>query len=390
MQIVKITPTIKNYTWGSRDVLPSMFHFKADGKSYAEAWFGLHEAGESKLEDGSSLREYLEASPESLYGKRYKEYLECFPLMLKVLAVNTPLSLHVHPNSIQAQQGWAGEAYIRNRGQDPALLNFKDTNCKNELFYALTPSTLMCGFRDFNAITSHFSRLLPASFGTIFGGSKSTRGILKTLFTLTEARVKEIVDEYLANLQESGEEITKDGLYYTERGISEKIFSTFGYEPSVLVPYMMNVIHMRIGEAIYIRSGILHTYVHGTGIEVENSSDNEIRLGLSDKHRDVQAALNLVDYDSNLNTKLNVYTDSFLRQRADGDSYSLAILRSGSYDIRESCPSFALCTEGMARVGTSTDHIILKEGECCFIPSCDEVYHVRVRGKVFQALFSKE
>ena len=190
----------------------------------------------------------------------------------------------------------------------------------------------------------------------------------------------------MKGLEESGEELTRGGVYYTERGISVKVHDLFGNDPSVVVPYLMNVISLRIGEVLYIRSGMLHSYIHGTGIEIEDSSDNEVRIGMSSKHKDVTDALNLIDYDSSFTGKIPFVPDQFLRQIAHGSGWALAVLPSGSYDIRESLPSIAICTEGQARVGTSSDHIMLKEGECCFIPSCDEEYHIRVSGKVFQAL----
>ena len=382
MQIVKIKGSIKNYWWGSRDVLPSLFHYTADGQPQAEAWFGVHPEGQATLEDGTLLKDYLDSSPQLLAGLGRDEH---FPLMMKVLAVNNPLSLHVHPDRIQAQRGWREEELKRRKGFVQEL-NYKDENCKNELFYALTPSTLLVGFRDAESASFHLKRLCPVSFEKHFASSRTVRGLFKTLFTLPQSELDCVIAEYMKGLEESGEELTRGGVYYTERGISVKVHDLFGNDPSVVVPYLMNVISLRIGEVLYIRSGMLHSYIHGTGIEIEDSSDNEVRIGMSSKHKDVTDALNLIDYDSSFTGKIPLVPDQFLRQIAHGSGWALAVLPSGSYDIRESLPSIAICMEGQARVGTSSDHIMLKEGECCFIPSCDEEYHIRVSGKVFQAL----
>lgn len=382
MQIVKIKGSIKNYWWGSRDVLPSLFHYTADGQPQAEAWFGVHPDGQATLEDGTLLKDYLDSSPQLLAGLGRDEH---FPLMMKVLAVNNPLSLHVHPDRIQAQRGWREEELKRRKGFVQEL-NYKDENCKNELFYALTSSTLLVGFRDAESASFHLKRLCPVSFEKHFASSRTVRGLFKTLFSLPQSELDCVIAEYMKGLEKSGEELTRGGVYYTERGISMKVHDLFGNDPSVVVPYLMNVISLRIGEVLYIRSGMLHSYIHGTGIEIEDSSDNEVRIGMSSKHKDVTDALNLIDYDSSFTGKIPLVPDQFLRQIAHGSGWALAVLPSGSYDIRESLPSIAICTEGQARVGTSSDHIMLKEGECCFIPSCDEEYHIRVSGKVFQAL----
>lgn len=390
MQIVKIKGCVKNYDWGSRDILPSMFHYQPDGTSQAEMWFGVHPSGPSRLEDGTLLSDYLNTDPERFFGPRHKEYQERFPLMMKVLAVNNPLSLHVHPDAVQALRGWQDEELMRSRPENAGQLNFRDTNQKCELFYALTPSTLLCGFRDFESASHHLRRLLPLCYDEYFAKNRTLRGLVKTLYSLDEGCLKRAVDEFLMQLDEAEEESRRGGLYLTERGISEKSFSLFGYDAGVIMPYLMNVVPVRPGEAIYIQSGVLHSYAHGTGIEIEDSSDNEIRLSLSRKHKDIQGALNLIDFDSSFSGKVCLKPDSVLRSVASTPTFALAVLSSGSYDIREKTPCFSLCLEGLARVGTPDDHIMLREGECCFIPSCDEEYHVRVSGKVYQALFSAD
>ena len=98
MQSVRISGCIKSYAWGSRDILPALFHYASDGNPQAEAWFGVHPDGPSRLEDGRTLSQYITDSGD---GKA-----DAFPLMMKVLAINSPLSLHVHPDSIQAGIGW--------------------------------------------------------------------------------------------------------------------------------------------------------------------------------------------------------------------------------------------------------------------------------------------
>lgn len=381
MQIVKIKGCIKSYAWGSRDILPSLFHYKSDGSPQAEAWFGIHPDGCSRLENGQALDAWLEEDPLARCGNMEARV----PIMMKFLAVNTPLSLHVHPNRTQAILGWQNEEVLRRLGRNEET-DYRDQNAKSELFCASTPSTLLCGFRDHESASWHLKRLLGPLYDELFAHSRTVRGLVKTLFSLEGEKLKAVVDACLRSMDEAGEELSRGGVYLTERGISEKIFSIFGHEPSVVMPYLMNVIHMRIGEAIYIRSGVLHTYVHGSGIEIEDCSDNECRIGMSEKHVNVASALNLIDFDAHFNGKLELYTDPFLRLVADGPDWSLAIMKSGSYDIKETHASFILCTEGQARVGTRDGHVTLKEGECAFIPSCDDEYHVRVGGRVCQAI----
>ena len=239
--------------------------------------------------------------------------------------------------------------------------------------------------------TTEFARIVEESPEPVIVTRNGREAFAAMSIELLDAmRMERARAELYRLLDEAEEESRRGGLYLTERGISEKSFSLFGYDAGVIMPYLMNVVPVRPGEAIYIQSGVLHSYAHGTGIGIEDSSDNEIRLSLSRKHKDIQGALNLIDFDSSFSGKVCLKPDSVLRSVASTPTFALAVLSSGSYDIREKTPCFSLCLEGLARVGTPDDHIMLREGECCFIPSCDEEYHVRVSGKVYQALFSAD
>jgi mannose-6-phosphate isomerase len=49
------------------------------------------------------------------------------------------------------------------------------------------------------------------------------------------------------------------------------------------------------GEAVFLPAGGLHSYLHGTGIELLANSDNVVRAGLTPKHIDVPELLKLTD-----------------------------------------------------------------------------------------------
>jgi mannose-6-phosphate isomerase len=51
------------------------------------------------------------------------------------------------------------------------------------------------------------------------------------------------------------------------------------------------------GDALFLAPGVLHAYLHGAGVEVQASSDNVVRGGLTPKHVDVSALLDVVVYD---------------------------------------------------------------------------------------------
>ena len=62
-------------------------------------------------------------------------------------------------------------------------------------------------------------------------------------------------------------------------------------DPSILAALLMNRVHLRPGESLFLGAGTMHAYLHGTGIEIMASSDNVLRGGLTSKHIDVPALL---------------------------------------------------------------------------------------------------
>ena len=52
---------------------------------------------------------------------------------------------------------------------------------------------------------------------------------------------------------------------------------------------------LRPGQAVFLPAGGLHSYLHGTGVELLANSDNVVRAGLTGKHIDVPELLRLTD-----------------------------------------------------------------------------------------------
>ena len=116
MDIRKIKGTVKDYAWGNDDFIPSL------------------------------VGGYTGEPHASILGERdYERFHGQLPLLFKVLAIASPLSLQCHPDKIQAEDGWRREEEKRKRGEE---VNYQDDNQKAEVIAALSPITAMCGFRD--------------------------------------------------------------------------------------------------------------------------------------------------------------------------------------------------------------------------------------------------
>jgi mannose-6-phosphate isomerase class I len=61
--------------------------------------------------------------------------------------------------------------------------------------------------------------------------------------------------------------------------------------------FLLNLVHLQPGEAIYLPAGILHAYLEGSGIEIMASSNNVLRGGLTSKHVDVPELLTTLRFE---------------------------------------------------------------------------------------------
>ena len=67
--------------------------------------------------------------------------------MFKLLCVAKPLSIQVHPNAQQAEEGFQREQHM-----EPSLRSYKDPLAKPELLLAYSDMLVLSGFMDLNAI----------------------------------------------------------------------------------------------------------------------------------------------------------------------------------------------------------------------------------------------
>ena len=112
MDVVKITAQMKSYPWGGFSFIQDLVQQpKKKGEAIGELWMGVHPNGPSRVpsSDNQLLSEFL------LHNKNFLGTHEAFPFLLKVMAIETPLSIQCHPNVEQARQGYAQEAEKRKK-----------------------------------------------------------------------------------------------------------------------------------------------------------------------------------------------------------------------------------------------------------------------------------
>ena len=252
----------------------------------AEVWVGAHPAAPSRATvDGaeSPLNELIVENPSRFL--RPDRTSDWFPFLFKILAIDAPLSIQVHPTPEQAIAGFEDEQ-ARGIAIDAPFRNYKDRYSKPETVIALSPMRVLTGVRPVEQL-----KTLATAFGATWLEERaelSPKQLLTEIIRLPQetasAAVQHLVDTAPGLLGASNEVIADaaelvrivDGKYSGDRGL--------------LVAFVMNLMHLAPGESAFTPDGQVHAYVSGTAIELMNPSDNVMRAGLTAKHIDTEGA----------------------------------------------------------------------------------------------------
>ncbi|MFW6188216.1 MAG: type I phosphomannose isomerase catalytic subunit, partial [Actinomycetota bacterium] len=158
VEILRMRNPVQHYAWGSREVLARLQGRPVPSpEPEAELWVGAHPAAPSSvLRDGRELpldrllREDHEG-PGPAGGPP-------LPFLLKILAIDAPLSIQVHPSPEQAEAGFAREERAGIAPDDPRR-NYKDRSAKPETVVALTDVELLTGVQPADRLRATAARL---------------------------------------------------------------------------------------------------------------------------------------------------------------------------------------------------------------------------------------
>ncbi|MFF0309961.1 mannose-6-phosphate isomerase, class I [Streptosporangium sp. NPDC004379] len=264
---------VKDYAWGSRTDIAALTGrpVPAPGPE-AEMWLGAHPAGPSRLDgDGRSLAELAAADPAGVLGAATADrYGGRLPYLMKLIAVDRPLSLQVHPTAEQAAHGHARGVY-------------GDPWPKPELVCAITPFTALAGFRDGGQAAMLVGRL----------GVRELREVTELL------AAGSLLDALAALLErrEAAERIAwaASAVHHPDYALVARLARLYPGDPACLAPLLLRRHELAPGQALFLGAGVLHCYLRGFGVEIMGASDNVMRAGLTPKPLNVPELLRVTD-----------------------------------------------------------------------------------------------
>jgi mannose-6-phosphate isomerase len=368
-----LTNTVRHYPWGSRTVIPELLGEPAPADlPYAELWMGAHPDAPSVLADGTPLDKAIEQRPEALLGDAVRErFGERLPFLMKVLAAEQPLSLQAHPTNEQAQAGFAAEEAAGVRRDEPTR-TFKDPFHKPELLLALTTFEALCGFRPVEESLHCLAKLqVPELKPTIAALARGgLRAAIPQLLALPGARRTELVTAVAEAA--GGFVAAHDPEFINTYRWAATLAQTYPGDPGVVISLMCNHLKLAPGEAVFLPAGNLHAYLCGAGVEVMASSDNVLRGGLTGKHVDLAALIEVLDFkDGRVPVLHPVLGPGGLRYPVPVADFDLTRcqLDGQSGSLTTPGPQLFLCTEGRAVLTSRDAEIVVEKGGSAFVPA---------------------
>jgi mannose-6-phosphate isomerase len=368
-----LSNTVRHYPWGSHTVIPELLGEPSPAEEpYAELWMGAHQDAPSVLSSGTPLDKAIEEQPDLMLGAQVRERFGVrLPFLLKVLAADQSLSLQAHPSNEQAEAGFAAEEAAGVPRDDPTR-TFKDPHHKPELLVALTPVEALCGFRPVEESLHCLAKLqVPELKPTI---AALARGGLRAVIPQLIALAPETRSVLVTAVADSASRFVAahDPEFINTYRWAASLAETYPGDPGVVISLMCNHLTLSPGEGVFLPAGNLHAYLSGAGVEVMAASDNVLRGGLTTKHVDLAALIEVLDFtDGRVPVLHPVLGPGGLRYPVPVEDFDLTRVQlsrqSGS--LMTDGPQVLLCTEGSAVLSSPEAGVTLRQGESAFVPA---------------------
>jgi mannose-6-phosphate isomerase len=390
MRLLDVTP--RSYAWGSTTDIPQLLGVAPTGEPQAELWLGCHPADPARVPGGGTLLECIDTDPQSELGPAViREYGPRLPFLLKVLAAGAPLSLQAHPSSAQARAGYEEEER-RGVPLDAPERRYKDPYAKPELLCALTTFEVLAGFRP----PADTVRLLEAldvpelkPFVETLRAADGPRETFTALLTLPDDARRELVHAVVTACT-----ALSGGTRGAEPPVREfttvvELAAAYPEDIGVVASLLLHRLTLQPGEAIYLPTGNLHSYLRGMGVEIMGNSDNVLRGGLTAKHVDVPELLRVLDFSA---APLPVVVP----ERHGGEEvyptpareFRLSRLRvpaSPPTVLGNGLPQVLLCASGEVILHAGDEELLLQQGRAAFVAAQEPPVRVTGHGQVFRA-----
>lgn len=367
--VIALTPALQRFDWGSSQGIPDLLGFAPDGGPYAEAWWGAHPFAPSTTAHGS-LDALIAAAPVATLGEAVAREYGRLPYLLKVLSIARPLSIQVHPVLESARAGFAAEE----EGGVPIThpqRTYKDASHKPEMLVAISPMTVLSGFRPEAELMSDLELM----------GGDDVAGLRRSLATGgTAAYVTDVLTrEHADAIDRLAAGDAGDSASAT---VARETLTHYEGDAGALVALAMNAVDLAPGEALFTPSGTVHCYIRGDGVEIMANSDNVVRAGLTHKQVNADLLRELAVLVPAAPVVPSAAASGATTTFSPGvDEFELSVVRGGTVTVNEG-PRIVLSLAGRARLTAAADSAELSHGAAVFIAAHEGPVTIDAEGVV--------
>lgn len=341
---------LKHYDWGVPGALSRALGREPSGSPEAEIWWGDHPLAECAISTPSGF--------EDLPSWLEKTGI-AFPLLVKLLAAQKPLSIQVHPSKTQAEIGFGLED-AAGIPLDAPERTYKDRSAKPELVIALSEEFVgLSGFANGAAVRERLARWLGA------GAPQSLAELMESVADDPREAARRIVENesshngVVLELERWLATVTPshlDSATAAEVQLLQQVSSAHPGDAGILFVLLMHHVHLKRGEALFVADGEVHAYIKGFGLEVMLPSDNVVRVGLTSKYKDAESFLELSNFTPTkspliVSPRRDSFRDTY---QGFGADFSVHRISSGAQEFALASPSVCFVESGFARVGHGT------------------------------------
>lgn len=342
---------LKHYDWGVPGALAHALGREPSGAPEAEIWWGNHPLAECEISTPSGFEDlpsWLEKTETA------------FPLLVKLLAAEKPLSIQVHPSKTQAESGF-GHEEAAGIPLDAPERTYKDRSAKPELIIALSEEFVgLAGFALGAVVRERLARWLGA------GAPQSLARLMESVADDPREAARRIVEnvsrhngvvleleQWLASVTPSH----RDPATAAEVQLLQQVSSAHPGDAGILFVLLMHHVHLKRGEALFVADGEVHAYIKGFGLEVMLPSDNVVRASLTSKHKDAESFLELSNFSPTkspliVSPRRDSFRDTY---QGFGADFSVYRISSGAQEFSFSSPSVCFAESGVAVVRNSEE-----------------------------------
>lgn len=367
--IFKLHGTLQHYTWGGYQYIAGLLQKnKTEAKPIAEYWMGAHDNAPAELEGEGPLNEYIRQYPQVL-GAAVQTRFGRLPFLLKILDVKDMLSIQLHPTKKAAEIEFEKEN-AQGIPLNAPNRNYKDNNHKPELMLALGDFWLLHGFRSEEHMRIILTNTPELNFLLTVFEKEGYKGLYEKVMMMDQALANELLRPLLRRiipLYES-QSLTKNNpdfwaaraaVTYNRKGQCDRgIFSV----------YLLNLVYLKKGEAIFQDAGILHAYLEGQNVEIMANSDNVLRGGLTPKHIDVPELMKHVIFEPVVPTiihgsPINEKEEVFLTSAPDFELSVIKINSDQSYETKANTFDIFFVLNGSVEADNAKTSLLLNQGD---------------------------